>query len=183
MDTDIPHDILSFIVRLGLGAHPVVASAITFGTLLPAAASTPVSVVPVHSWTVTTEIDTAILLSADVSHYIGRAHHSWTFSLLLQPVASEIVVSDEPHNFVICIPADAIPTHDTRFSFVDGDILLFYVDESELLPLLRPVPTAHIIAVCDALKKSGFFLCGIEGLNCSACEDGEGILLVKYDIG
>jgi len=178
-----PPDVLSFIVQLGLGAHPILKSAQAFGTLFPATASSAIDIVPVRSWTVISEIHTAVLLSADVSPYVGRAHHSWTFSLLSPPTTTQVDVAEQHCNFVICIPADAIPIHDSRFPFMDGDLVLFYVDESGVLPQLRPIPTAHLASVSNALHTSGFFLHGIEHLNCGACEDGEGVVLVKYDIG
>lgn len=162
----------------------IVTSAQVFGTLFPADASSPTYVVPVHSWTVTTDTDTAILLSADVSPYVGHTHHAWTFSLLLETVNTEINVGEEQHyNFVICVSADAAPNQNTRFSFVDGDILCFYVDETGGLPQLHPIPTAHVVAVSESLKNSGYFLRGIQHLNCAACEDGQGVVLVKYDVG
>lgn len=86
-------------------------------TLFPVLMSDPVTIIPVHSWTVTSETDTAVLLSVVISPYLGHAHHSWSFSLAPWSGSD---VTEQHGNFVICIPADAIPTPNSRFLFVKG---------------------------------------------------------------
>ena len=86
-------------------------------TLFPTLMSDPVTIIPVHSWTVTSETDTAVLLSVVISPYLGHAHHSWSFSLAPWSGSD---VTEQHGNFVICIPADAIPTPNSRFLFVKG---------------------------------------------------------------
>jgi len=145
------------------------------GTWIPPLRSEDIGHVIVKSWTVLSVTQGAVILAADISESVS--------SVKLSPIGDQPDVEAKYHNFVICMAAEVTSVRSERLPFATGNVMIFYVDEQGSLPSLCPVADQHLVEVImERLAEYTFSLRGSEGMECCSCEDGEGIVLVRYKV-